>query len=139
MTNPVTFPYINAASTSGMAGYMPFLSLTLRNAQVAITEHGLIDSGAAVNILPFDLGVRLGLDWNSTQGTLPLGGLMAGATAKPVFLEVLVGTFAPVKLAFAWTQWPTARLLLGQTNFFMEFDVCLFRSRTEFQVQPRTP
>ena len=106
---------------------------------VDVTEAALVDSGATVSVLPYDLGVRLGLDWNAIQMTVPLGGMMSGATAKPVFLEGDIGSFAPIRLAFAWTQWPDARLILGQTNFFMEFDVCFFRSRSEFQIEPRTP
>ena len=29
-------------------------------------------------------------------------------------------------------------LLLGQTNFFMEFDVHFYRSRLEFEVEPKS-
>jgi hypothetical protein len=28
-------------------------------------------------------------------------------------------------------------LILGQTNFFMEFDVCFFRSQLIFQIHPK--
>jgi hypothetical protein len=46
-----------------------------------------------------------------------------------------VGDFDAVKLAFAWTQAEYVPLLLEQTNFFMEFDVCFFRSRLMFEVK----
>jgi hypothetical protein len=120
----------------GNAGWMPLLPLTLRNGATDISEWGLIDSGAAANILPYDIGVGLGLDWNSIAGSIPLGGMLAGYPAKPVLLEAIVASFPPVRLAFAWTRAPTARLLLGQTNFFMEFDVFFARARGYFELQP---
>jgi hypothetical protein len=30
-------------------------------------------------------------------------------------------------------------LILGQTNFFMEFDVCFYRSHLEFEIRPKSP
>jgi|GEM_PF-3158502 len=30
-----------------------------------------------------------------------------------------------------------ATLILGQANFFLEFDVCFFRARSEFEVRPK--
>jgi len=42
-----------------------------------------------------------------------------------------------VRLAFAWTQTDNVPTLLGQVNFFLEFDACFFRSREEFEVQPK--
>ena len=49
-----------------------------------------------------------------------------------------IGDFAPVRLAFAWVQSPNAPLILGQTNFFMEFEVCFYRSSLEFEGKPRS-
>ncbi|QEH31948.1 hypothetical protein OJF2_04150 [Aquisphaera giovannonii] len=48
-----------------------------------------------------------------------------------------VATFPPTRLVFAWTRSDTVPVLLGQVNFFMEFDVCFFRSRSEFELRPR--
>jgi hypothetical protein len=46
--------------------------------------------------------------------------------------------FPPVRLAFAWAQSNAVPVLLGQVNFFMEFDVCLFRSAGHFEVKPKS-
>ena len=54
----------------------------------------------------------------------------------PLLIQARVGEFAPVRLAFAWCRTDEVPLVLGQTNFFMEFDVCFFRSRMEFSVVP---
>jgi hypothetical protein len=49
-----------------------------------------------------------------------------------------IGDFAPVRLAFAWVKTNQVPLILGQTNFFMEFDICFYRSTLEFEIQPRS-
>ncbi|MEQ9621586.1 MAG: hypothetical protein RLO37_06490 [Coleofasciculus chthonoplastes F1-TOW-03] len=43
------------------------------------------------------------------------------------------------ELLFAWVQRPNTPLILGQTNFFLEFDVCFYRSKLEFEVKPKSP
>ncbi|CDM93534.1 hypothetical protein SPLC1_S050450 [Arthrospira platensis C1] len=40
-------------------------------------------------------------------------------------------------MVFAWTKNLDTSLILGQTNFFMEFEVCFYRSRMEFEVKPK--
>jgi hypothetical protein len=57
----------------------------------------------------------------------------------PLVVTAEIGDFAPVRLAFAWTQAEKVALILGQMNFFMEFDVCFFRSKFEFDVKPKAP
>ena len=45
--------------------------------------------------------------------------------------------FAPVRQAFAWTRTSDVPLLLGQVNFFQNFDVCFYRSELVFDIRPR--
>lgn len=138
MTLPERFPYTQVAPTTGNAGWMPILPITLRKNRTEVADFALVDSGSSTNILPYDAGLQLGLDWSQITGSLPLGGMLANHAAKPVLLEVVVGTFAPVLLAFAWTRGPVSRTLLGQTNFFMEFDICFYRAQLYFEIQPAT-
>ncbi len=42
-----------------------------------------------------------------------------------------------IDLAFAWTQATNVPLILGQANFFFEFEVCFFRARSEFEIRPK--
>ena len=86
---------------------------------------------------PWSIGLELGLTWNPNRATLRLAGVSAGAAAMPVLLEATVGSLPPVTLAFAWCESDAVPLVLGQTNFFMEFDVCFFRSRLEISVVPK--
>jgi hypothetical protein len=67
-----------------------------------------------------------------------LAGTLSNLTAMPLFVTAQVGEFAPVRLAFAWVPSSNVPLILGQTNFFMEFDICFYRSKLEFEVKPKT-
>jgi hypothetical protein len=127
------------APAMGNAGWMPMLSISLKNGGNEIAELALVDSGAAVSVLPYALGVQLGFDWNQTPGSFALTGTLASYPTKPLIIEAVIGPLTPLRLAFGWTQAPGARFLLGQTNFFMEFDVFLFRRQGFFQIQPATP
>jgi len=138
MTTPFRFPYRSVPTGGGVAriSLMPF---RLHNGAAWLDVDGLIDSGAAVSVLPFDIGSRLGLDWEAQPVPVQLTGNLAALPAKAIFLDATVDGFAPVPLVFAWTRATGVPLLLGQTNFFDQFDVCFFRTRGFFTVAPRTP
>jgi hypothetical protein len=68
---------------------------------------------------------------------LQLSGNLAACEARVLVVTALVGNFAPVRLAFAWARTDAVPPLLGQVNFFMEFDVCFFRSRQIFEVRSK--
>ena len=114
---------------------LPRIPLTLSRDGYNLTAIGLVDSGATVNVLPFELGLRLGASWQDAKATLPLAGNLAAQRAIPLAAFAYVGNFAPVHLVFAWTRNEKTPLILGQTNFFMEFDVCFYRSQDEFEVK----
>ena len=131
------FPYV--AVPAGAMGYvnMPYLPIRLSNGSQNLDELALLDSGSAISVLPFDIGLRLGLDWQAPMPAIPLGGLLAGNTAKGIAPGVQLGSYPAVQIAFAWSQSPDARLILGEVNFFSEFDVCFHRSRQFFEVKPK--
>jgi len=115
------------------------LTVHLANAATSVTADALVDSGSDTNVLPWDLGVRLGCDWSRAIPLPPISGVLASTPTRGVLLSVTVGAFPPVSQAFAWVQSNAVRLILGQTNFFLEFDVCFYATRGEFTVAPRTP
>jgi hypothetical protein len=139
MSSPAVYPYVHLIPALGPVGWMPLLPITLDLNGTKVSSLALLDSGSTINLMPYQLGVQLGGDWNQFKGSLPMGGPLAGYPAKPLFVDATIASFPPVQLSFAWTQAPHTRLLLGQTNFFELFDVCFFRSRNEFQIQPATP
>lgn len=133
------FPYLTAGQSQNELESLPRLSLTLRYGQRQITEAGLVDSGATVNVLPYRLGIRLGAEWDDPKATLRLAGNLGNFPAMPLVVIAEVGDFASVKLAFVWNRAEKVSLILGQMNFFMEFDVCFFRSKSAFEVSPKEP
>lgn len=116
---------------------LPRLPLMLRNGEKAVSVIGLVDSGATVNVLPYQVGLQLGFVWNERKATLRLAGNWGDHPAQGVAVMAEVGDYAPVRLVFAWIKNDNAPLILGHTNFFMAFDVCFFRSDLEFEVKPQ--
>ena len=137
MPNPLRIPYSAASAAGGEASLLPYLPITLNHQGRTATAPGLVDTGATINVLPYALGLELGAVWDEGAASLRLSGNLAQFPAHPLVVSVVVGPFAPVRLAFAWTQAGHVPLLLGQVNFLMEFDVCFFRSQRAFEVQPR--
>ncbi len=112
----------------------PTLPVRLSVGDAFIERPALLDTGADVNVLPWSLGVALGLEWREEKATLRIKGVPSVAAAMPVLIRLTAGTHQPVTQAFAWCSSDAIPLVLGQTNFFMEFDVCFLRSRLEFSV-----
>lgn len=95
----------------------------------------MVDSASTVNLLPYEAGVRLGATWDDRKANIRLAGTLGNLSAMPLFVTAQVGELAPVRLAFAWVKSNNVPLILGQTNFFMEFEVCFYRSKLEFEVK----
>jgi hypothetical protein len=131
------FPFVPRDPSLGAASLAPMLPITLSAVQT-VSASGLLDTGAAVSVLPYDLGLQLGFDWDRQTTSVQLSGNLASAEARVVVVTAAVAACAPVRLALAWTKLNTVPLLLGQVNFFMEFDVCFFRSRGIFEVRPKS-
>jgi hypothetical protein len=113
---------------------MPRVPITLSLGAISLDALGLVDSGATVNVLPYELGVQLGASWDQQTIRLSLSGNLARAEARAIRLKAKVSSFETVDLLFAWTQLPNAPLILGQMNFFLEFNVCFFRADSAFEL-----
>ncbi|OUL36793.1 hypothetical protein BV372_05795 [Nostoc sp. T09] len=137
MTSSEQFPFVNAEATLGEAGFRPYMPITLVNQQSFVTASALLDTGATVNVLPYQLGIDLGYIWERQTATLNLTGNLAQYDARVVVIQATISQFEPVQLVFAWTKAVQVPLILGQVNFFMEFDVCFYRSQLYFVVSPK--
>src|SRR5437867_3756444 len=119
---PVRFPYLPVASGRGDTALMPLIPLALRFKESdPIEVHGLLDSGATVNVLPYSLGVRLGAVWEGQSTRVTLAGNLATQEARALLVQAYVAEFPVVQLVFAWTRAENVPLLLGEVNFFEEF------------------
>jgi len=61
MVDPQKFPYKIIDSSLGLVDRMPYLPLTLSLNGTSLNTEGLLDTGASVNVLPYKLGLQLGL------------------------------------------------------------------------------
>ncbi len=121
-----------AASSS-----LPYLPLTLTYRYQTVIGSGLLDTGATVNVLPYHIGIELGANWEEQTRLVKLTGNLARQEAKALIVTGTVSNFPEVQLAFAWTKSDDTPLILGQVNFFMEFDVCFYRSQSTFEIKPK--
>jgi hypothetical protein len=134
MLNAERYPFTTAEPTLGEAGLQPYLPIVLTYRDQSVTVPGLLDTGAMINVLPYQIGVDLGAQQTTR---LRLTGNLAQFEARELLVSAVVGQFAPVRLAFAWTRATNVPVLSGQINFFMEFDICLYRSQLAFEVRPK--
>ena len=131
------FPFLSPITHKGEGSLMPYLPLALHYKDREIKTYGLLDTGATVNVLPYSTGLDLGFVWDAQTIPLKLGGNLASYEARALFIDAHIEGYPLVKLAFAWTLADNVPLLLGQTNFFMEFDLLFSRSAQFFEVLPK--
>ena len=117
---------------------LPRLPFALIYQSRRIEVVGLVDSGATVSVLPYELGLQLGAIWDARKAIIQLAGNLGGQPAMPFFATAEIEGCHPVQLAFAWAGKENMPLILGQTNFFMQFDVCFYRSKQEFEINPKS-
>jgi hypothetical protein len=63
---------------------------------------------------------------------------LANLEARALLLDATISHFPPVRLAFAWTQARQVPVILGQANFFREYDVLFLGSQSVFEFKPKS-
>lgn len=136
--NAQRYPFVAADHRLGEASLRPILPTTLGYQDRSIDAIGLLDTGAMVNVPPYRLGQDLGATWEAQATPLQLTGNLAQYEAKALLVSAVIGQFEPIQLVFAWTRAEEVPLLLGQVNFFVEFDACFYRSQLAFELRPKS-
>lgn len=131
------YSFIEKRNSQGIPINTPYLPLTLNYGNRSLEVMGLLDTGASVNVLPFDIGLQLGAIWEEQTTIVSLSGNLARSEARGLVVSATIDDFAPVLLVFAWTESTDAPLILGHMNFFNEFDVCFYRFDLAFELCPR--
>jgi len=127
MSSTVEFPFSDDEA-------LPTIPVILSYADSSVSANALLDTGSTVNLLPYEIGLQLGAIWDNQTVRLPLSGNLAKVEARGLFVQVQIGNLEPVRLAFAWVEASNVPLILGQTNFFREFDVCFERSECKIKI-----
>jgi hypothetical protein len=138
MRNAQHFNFTEGFDTFGVPDALPQLPLSLTYRGSSIEISALLDTGASVNVLPYSVGVQLGAIWEEQTTSVILAGNLASVEARGLLVSARIGDFDPVRLVFAWSLSDDAPLLLGRMNFFLEFDVCFYRSQLAFEIRPHS-
>lgn len=131
------FPYVEADRSLGVASALPYMPITLTYGEQECSVSALVDSGAALNVLPYSTGVQLGAVWDEQTVPVKLSGNLAASEARALLVTGRIAGFPPVRLAFGWSRSDNVPVILGQVNFFMEFNVLFCRSQMLFEIQSK--
>jgi hypothetical protein len=131
------YTFTERTDSFGQSVIMPYLPLILTLGSRSVEVMALLDTGASVNVLPYEIGIQLGAVWENQTVSIPLSGNLSRSEARGFVASGTVARFVPVLLAFAWTQAEDAPVILGHMNFFAEFNVCFYRHELAFEVCPR--
>jgi hypothetical protein len=138
MRDAQRFSFTEGFDAFGIPDALPQIPLNLMYRDSDIEVLALLDTGASVNVLPYSIGLQLSAVWEEQTTSVTLGGNLASVEARGLLVSAQIGNFDLVRLVFAWSQSDEAPLLLGRMNFFMEFDVCFYRSQLIFEVRPKS-
>ncbi|MEO6861768.1 MAG: hypothetical protein ABI180_09570 [Microcoleus sp.] len=130
------FAFTERIDSLGRSSILPYLPITLSNGSNSVEVMALLDTGASVNVLPYEIGLQLGVTWEQQTVPIQLSGNLASSEARGLVLSGKVAQFSPSLLAFAWSRSTDAPVILGHLNFFAEFNVCFFRHELAFEVYP---
>ncbi|MBW4475185.1 MAG: hypothetical protein KME45_33125 [Stenomitos rutilans HA7619-LM2] len=117
MVQKIRLPFTESDPRMGALSAFAYIPIKLTRQSPSLQLVGLLDTGSSVNVLPYEVGLALGLTWEAQNLIIPLGGNLVSAEAKAIILSAQIANFEPVDLAFAWTSDRSAPLILGQTNF----------------------
>jgi hypothetical protein len=136
---PQRFAYSRMPAYPGLEPGLPMIPFTLTYQGQSCTIQAVVDSGSSINVLPYDIGLQLGLIWEMQAFALPVAHWLRGVATFGVLLTGQLDPFPPVELAFAWMQKTSAEIpvILGETNFFQEFDVWFSGSQQIFEIAPK--
>lgn len=103
MRNSQQYRFTERTNDLGQSVILPYLPITLSKGSKTLGIVALLDTGASVNVLPYEIGIQLGAIWENQTISIPLSGNLSSSAARGVVLSGSVANFAPVDLAFAWT------------------------------------
>ena len=115
------FPYTVMKGFSGLKSGLPLIPITLSHEDHVVKVPGLVDSGSTVSVLPYDVGLQLGLDWDRQDLPAPLRGMLNDVPSYGILVTGTLNPFPAVPLVFAWAQSNETPVILGQQNFFKEY------------------
>ena len=114
--------------------YRPLLPVQLISMIASVRTLALVDSGADINVLPYSVGVQLGLNWHEQSSELAIRGARGQGEGYAVLLGLKFGTFPIAEQPFAWLDSDDYPLILGQANFFTDYNICFYFQQLQFEI-----
>lgn len=71
------FLFTERTDRFGRSSILPYLPLTLTNGNRSLDVMALLDTGASVSVLPYEIGLELGAVWERQTVQIPLSGNLA--------------------------------------------------------------
>lgn len=137
MSERLRFSYSRIPARSSLIRVRPLVRLTLEYQETQQEVVELLDSGADISVLPYDIGLALGLDWSSQKLSADLGGNLSRFDTRIVVVSGRVADTRPALLVFGWTKAPNVPLILGQVNFFKRYNVHFYGAEDYFELERR--
>jgi hypothetical protein len=78
------FKYSTTSPAQNEFDSLPRLSLSLRREDRIVESLGLVDSGATVNVLPYELGLQLGGVWEDRKAVIQLAGNLCNCSNRRI-------------------------------------------------------
>ena len=67
MLNSQRFSFIERTNSAGLSSVMHYLPIMLSYRDCSLEMMALLDTGASVNVLPYEVGLQLGAVWEVKQ------------------------------------------------------------------------
>lgn len=77
------FKYSTLDSSQNEFDSLPRIPLILHHENRFVEVVGLVDSGATVNVLPYEIGIQLDATWDDRKAIIQLAWFTAGNGDKP--------------------------------------------------------
>lgn len=135
MADRLVFPYMINRQYAPDERARPFLPVSLRNQQREVQTLALVDSGADMNVMPYDVGIKLGGVWDEQTQIFGLSGITGEVESRGFVVGVAIGNWTTINMGFAWTSEADVPVILGQVSFFSRFNVCFLRSSQQFELE----
>jgi len=87
------FAYIESDSSLGAASALPYMPISLIYGEKEVSVSALVDSGAALSVLPYSTGVQLGAVWDEQTIPVNLSGNLAASEAAHYSLPAAFPAF----------------------------------------------
>jgi len=102
--------------------YRPYATLQLSCAERSVWADFLIDSGADVTLIPYKVGLNLGLNIQLDEPVYTLGGVAMGLPVVYRTIKVQIGVHE-ISCRVAWALSERAPAVLGRLDIFDAFYV----------------